>query len=210
VVLEVTFPGGLATVAFTVTAVDDDLLDGSHRVIISAMAPAFVDGVKEIQVTDGEDLHITIADFAISENNGSTTATVIRSNTNTASPLRVSFSSSDTSEAIVPAFVDIPANQMSIDILITAVDDDILDGNRNVVVTPFAVGYRSRGAPLVVVDSETLSISFSQSTIYEDGGMTIGTVTRNNVDLSLPQLVVLSSSDSNEAIVPLSVQIPPN
>ena len=207
---EVTIPANLATVAFTVTAVDDDLLDGNQRVIVSATAPAFVDGASEIQVTDGEDLRITIADFAISENNGATTATLTRSNTNIASPLRVSLSSSDTSEAIVPAFVDIPANQMSVVVPILAVDDDVLDGNRNVVVTPFAVGYRNGLAPLVVVDHETLSISFAQSTIFEDGGMTLGTVTRNNVDLSLPQPIVLSSSDPNEATVPLSVQISPN
>jgi len=130
---EVTIPGGLASVPFSITAVDDDLLDGDQAVTITATAPSYVDGVTQIQVTDGEDLKVTIADFTISENNGVTTGTVSRSNVNNASPLRVSLSSSKPAEAAVPAFVIIPANQLSVDFPITAVDDDLLDGNQAVV-----------------------------------------------------------------------------
>ena len=210
VVPEVTIPGGEATIAFSVRAVDDDLLDGDQLVILSATAPAFVDGRQELLVTDGEDLLITIEDFAIFEHDGVTTATVTRSNSNNGSPLRVILNSSDTSEATVPPFVDIPANQNSVEFQITAVDDDVLDGNRNVVITPFAAGYRSGLAPLVVIDHETLSISLARSSIFEDGGMTIGTVTRNNTNLGAALRVALSTNDAGEATVPSNVQIAPN
>jgi len=207
---QVTIPAGQASAPFAVTILDDDLLDGDQSVTITSSALAYVNDTAVLQVLDAETIGLRINNFTISENNGATTATVTRSNTNTGSPLRVSLSSNDTTEAVVPPFIDIPANQMTASFPITAVDDSLLDGNQPVVVTAVAAGYRSGIDSLVVLDHETLTVTFEQSTIFEDGGLTIGTVTRNNTDLTSPQPVVLSSSDSNQATVVSSVQIPAN
>ena len=65
-----------------------------------------------VDVTDDDTplLTVVIADTAISENGGATTATVSR-NTDTTSALTVTLASSDTGEATVPASITIPAGQ---------------------------------------------------------------------------------------------------
>jgi uncharacterized delta-60 repeat protein len=58
----------------------------------------------------------------------------------------------------------------------------------------------------------SLTVALASHTIAENAGpaATTGTVTRNNVDLSQPLTVNLSSSNTNQAAVPASVTIPAN
>ncbi len=76
----------------------------------------------------------------LSENGGTATGTVTRSNTDNAGPLVVQLTSSDTSEAIVPATVTIPGGQSSVSFTIAAVDDTLLDGAQTVVISSSALG----------------------------------------------------------------------
>ncbi len=64
----------------------------------------------------------------MSENGGQAQATVSRSNTDLSLPLSVNVTSSDLTEASVPASVTIPAGQASITFAVSAVDDTLLDG----------------------------------------------------------------------------------
>ena len=78
-----------------------------------------------------ETLTVTIADSSISENGGTTTATVSRSG-DTASELVVDLASDDTGEATVPSSVTIAAGQStSPAFAITAVDDAMFRWNPN-------------------------------------------------------------------------------
>lgn len=80
-------------------------------------------------------LSIDIADAAISENGGSTTATVSRDGETTGS-ITVNLSSSDTTAATVPETVTIPNGQTTSEpFTIEAVDDDIDDGTQTAIIT---------------------------------------------------------------------------
>jgi uncharacterized delta-60 repeat protein len=63
---------------------------------------------------------------------GATTGTVTRSGTDLSQALTVWLSSTDTTEATVPASVVIPAGQTSASFAVNAVDDSITDGPQNV------------------------------------------------------------------------------
>jgi len=58
--------------------------------------------------------------------------------------------------------------------------------------------------------STTLAVSINASTIPEKNGSAVGTVSRNDADLSQPLVVNLASSDVGSATVPASVVIPAN
>ncbi len=122
-----TIPANAASVNFTISAVDDVLLDGPQLVTISANATGYTPGTATITVDDAEFLSLNVAATSISERGGQTTATVSRSNANTAQPLTVSIVSGDTTELSVPATVTIPANQSSVSFNVSAIDDDLLD-----------------------------------------------------------------------------------
>jgi subtilisin-like proprotein convertase family protein len=206
----VTIPANATSVTFAITAVDDGLLDGAQTVLFTASATGYSNGTQAIEVTDSAFLSLTFAASSFSENGGSTTVTVTRSNTNIGSPLTVQLLSSDNSEGTVPATITIPANQSSVTFTATAVDDTLLDGTQSVTFTASAAGYINGSRSLDVTDAESLSVSIAANWISENGGTTTGTVTRSNTDITQPLTVTLLSSDPSAATVPANVTIPAN
>lgn len=153
---------------------------------------------------------VSILDFFISENGGSTTAVVTR-NTDTTNPLTVNLMSDDTSEAVVVGSVTIDAGRADSDpFAITAVDDVVVDGTQLVTITAQAAGHQDGSDTLQVLDDEAeLTVSITDASIVEtDGsGATTATVTRNT-DTTNPLVVTLMSDDTTEARVIGSVTIP--
>ena len=80
----------------------------------------------------------------------------------------VALSRSDTSEASLPISVVIPANQASATFTITAVDDTLLDGSQSVTITAAAAGYVSGSAGVSVTDYETLTVTFSPTSLIRE------------------------------------------
>ncbi|MFO0869190.1 MAG: Calx-beta domain-containing protein [Pirellulales bacterium] len=206
----VTIPAHEASATFTVTAVDDTLLDGTQSLTISASAPSHPTVNSSLNITDLELLTVTITPNAISENGGTTTATVTRSNTDVSSAITVTLSSNDPSEAGVPSQVTLPANATSTTFTVTGLDDNLLDGSQSVLITASLTGYVSVAGALTVTDFESLNVSLPTASISENGGVVTATVTRSNTDTASPLVVTLDSSDPTAATVPTSVTIPAN
>jgi hypothetical protein len=89
----------------------------------------------------------------MSENGGTATATVSRNNLPVGAVL-VTLTSSDTSEATVPASVLIPDGQSSVTFPITAVDDSLSDRKQTVTITATSVVYAQSTASINVLDDE--------------------------------------------------------
>ena len=109
-----------------------------------------------------ETLTVAIGDSLISENGGSTTATVTRSGDTTAE-LVVDLASDDTGEATVPATVTITAGQSTSPVFtITGVDDAISDGTQTVTITASVAtgGYSDGNQILDVTDDEAPPAGF--------------------------------------------------
>jgi hypothetical protein len=208
----VTIPAGQPFVNFSINAVDDSLLDGTQTVTISATAPQYFVTSDTIQVTDFETLTVSIAANSVVETAGfaATTGTVTRGNSDISQALTLSITSSDTSELAHPGAVVIPAGQSSATFNIDAVDDNMLDGTQAVTLTPSAIGYVGIGDTLDVTDQENLSLTLGVNSVAENAGASATTVTvrRLNTDIGSPLNVVLMSSDTTEATVPLNIIIP--
>ncbi|MEZ6125269.1 MAG: Calx-beta domain-containing protein [Planctomycetaceae bacterium] len=205
----VTIPDGQTSATFTITAVDDAVVDGTQTVTITAASGVFVDGTDTIDVTDDDVATLTLSiDLAsMSENGGTATGTVTR-NTGSSGDLVVTLSSNDTSEATVPATVTIPDGQTSATFTITAVDDAVVDGTQTVTITA-ASGVFVDGTDTIDVtddDVATLTLSIDLASMSENGGTATGTVTRNTGS-SGDLVVTLSSNDTSEATVPATVTI---
>ncbi len=206
----VTIPNGSDFTTFTVTGVDDTIVDGTKTVTITASATGFTLGNDIIDVTDDEvaALSVSITEVSISENGGSSQATVTR-NSGTAGNLLVTLSSSDVTEATVPATVTIPIGSASTTFTVMGVVDAIVDGMQTVTITASAIGFTSGNDTIVVTDGDvaTLSVLINQNSILENGDSSQATVSRNNGTFG-NLLVNLGSSDVTEAMVPATVTIP--
>ncbi len=141
----VTIPAGQASVTFAVAAVDDATPDGSQSVTLTASAPGLTT-TAAVSVTDDEPvgpaLVVTIDRTGALEQTGANaaTGTVTRYNFPLEQALVVTLTSSDTSEATVPATVTIPAGQVSATFAIATADDSFTDGAQAVTITASASG----------------------------------------------------------------------
>ncbi len=186
------------------------LLDGNQSLTIDASAVGYSSGQHALSVTDYETLTLSLSTSELSEDSGSMTVVVSRSNSDWAQPLTVSMASSDLSELQLPTTVVIPAGQASLSIAATVLDDALLDGSQTVVVTASASGYESSSQTLQVRDAEALSLTVDTTSLSEAGGVVNVVLARSNLDNSLPLTVTLTNSDTTEISVPLTVTIPAN
>ena len=100
-------------------------------------------------------LTVTIDKTSFSENGGTAIGTVTRNISNASSPaLVVALSSSDTTEATVPATVTIPAGQSFVTFAITAVDDILGDGTQVAVISASVLDFFSVPASIDVLDDD--------------------------------------------------------
>jgi len=215
VATSVTIPAGQATSPIVnIDAVDDNLVDGTQTVTITASATGVNDGTDTVDVTDDDvaTLTLSIAKGSVFENfgEGATSATVSR-NTDSSSLLVVNLASSDTTEATVQSSATIAVGQAtSAPFNINAIWDGIFDGRQTVTITGSASGFVDGSDTVDVLDSDELSffISIAADAISETAGAgaTTATVTRN---FNFGDTVVfLTSSDTSEATVQASVTIP--
>ncbi len=140
------------------------IADAAGEIEIEIEASAGVDGYGlaglAIQATGnaGDILTVTIDSDSISENGGTSTATVTRS-TGMTGNLTVNLSSDDTSEATVPNSVTIADGFDSATFTISAVDDAISDGTQAVQITASATGFSDGSDTIDILDDEAGSTS---------------------------------------------------
>jgi|GEM_PF-1939125 len=123
--------------------------------------------------------------------------------------LVVTLHSSDTSEAVVPASVTIPAGQSSITFPVTLPDDAELDGTQTVTITADVPTFVTGSATLAVNDNETATIALAIPASTTEGVADLTGTVSVSAPVDAPVVVKLSSSDISELRVPATVTISP-
>jgi hypothetical protein len=130
-----------------------------------------------------------------------------------ATELVVNLTSSDVTEATVPATVTIPASETKVTFPIAAVNDLLADGTQGVTLTAKAEGFLD-GTVGLTVDNDTdfpITVTVTPPTFSEGAapGTVTGTVALAEVT-PVDVLVTLTSDDTTEATASASVTIPAN
>ena len=209
-VTSVTMGSGSATASFPVDAVDDDLIDLTQTVTITASATGLTDGTIEVDVLDDDAAIIgSVDDASISENGGMTTVTLTR-NTDPTDELTVDLSASGFGLTGVPAIVTFAAGETTATFDVEAIDDSDTQGNRTITLTAVASLLQDGVVDIEIIDDEAqLTLTLADDLVAEGFGdaSTTGTVTRNTpTDEAL--LVTLISTNQSEIRVPSTVEIP--
>lgn len=157
-------------------------------------------------------LELSIDRNSIAEVAGANAAvvTVRRVGFDTSLPLSVALASSDTTELQLPGSVVIPAGQTTATVPVQAIDDSLLDGTVQVLISASVGSIASNNVTVDVLDSEKILVSLNRTTFAENAGAGAATltVTRSNTDINASITVQLSSNDTSEANLPSSVVIP--
>jgi hypothetical protein len=160
--------GGLFTVGFA-----DDLITGGNsanirldrdpslrvnQLLLWTERPGIDPPDVSVTNQDNETPRLTVSVMAdsVPENAGiEATAVTITRNTDPTADLVVNLTSSDTSEATVPATATIPAGHGRVTVYLDAVDDTGADGPQNVTITATATSFTSGADSLIVTDVES-------------------------------------------------------
>ncbi len=157
-------------------------------------------------------LVLSIDRNSIAEDAGANAAvvTVRRVGFDTTVPLSVALASSDTTELQLPGSVIIPAGQTTATVSAQAIDDALLDGAVQVLISASVGSIASNNVTVDVLDREKILVSLNRTTFAENAGSGAATLTvaRSNTDVGASITVLLSSNDTSEANLPSSVVIP--
>ncbi len=208
-----TIPAGQFSITVPVQAIDDTLLDGTVRVLLSASVGSILSNSVPVDVLDREYILLSLNLSTIAENAGAgaATLTVSRSNTDLNQSLTVQLSSNDSSEANLPSSVVIPAGSSSITVGVDAIDDAIFDGPQSVTITAQASAYASASLLLTVTDFQPLSLVLQANELNEENPAlrtTQGTVSVRSPAPPGGLTLQLSASEPSQLIIPASVVIP--
>lgn len=212
----VTIPAGSTSTTFAIEAVDDTLATGDRSVRILAYGPvqngmcAVVNGWGTVLDDDVPGLTLSLSPDSFAENAGATAATLtVTRNTPADMDLSVSLSSNGTA-LVLPDVVTIPAGESTATAAVGAVDDQLVNGSRTILVTATAADHESGHATVTVTDNDlpTLTLTVSPASFLETGGpgAAVGTVSLATA-LSSDLLIALASIDNNCATVPDTVTI---
>ncbi len=120
----------------------------------------------------------------------------------------VTLSSSDASEATVPASVVVPSGQTNAGFNVTIVDDVELDGTQTARIEASATGYAGATNAIAVADNESATLQVVLPASVSEGAGTVQGAVQVSAAPAASVAVSLSSSDTTEIQLPGSVLIP--
>ncbi len=201
---------GTSSAVVDITAPDNKKIDGNTEITIAARAPHYADGEAYLTVYDDDipTLTLTLTPSEVSEGDGPS-AVVARIARTDKFDSAVTIQITDDSHGEIfyhTGKIQLAANQESVEFPIGIIDNNTVDGNREITIEA-AVYISSCGCAtngvnggvvsgkLTILDNDgpTLSVYSSQSTILEgdNGGITV--TVKRNTDNSEPLSVDLSS-----------------
>lgn len=161
----------LGTYTVTVRVTDDD--------------QGFAERQFQVVVTQIGKITLTLDRMSVSENAGAGAALLTISRTGgNSSELAVSLTSSDTTEATIPAVALIPAGSSSTTVSVTAIDDALFDGTQKAVFNPTAFGYDLVGVSLDVTDYQPLVLTAQREDLEE--GVVGSSTTQASISIRSP------------------------
>jgi hypothetical protein len=159
----VAIAAGEQAIGFIVDVVDDQVLTGDREVTIEAAATGYEAANVAVTVTDDEQtpvppvvLGLVLTPTTVREGVASE-AKVTRQGGNPAEALVVMPTTSDATEATVPASVIIPAGQAEATFAVTSLADSEVDGPQSVQITVACAGEHTPAtAALIVQDADAI------------------------------------------------------
>jgi len=153
----VILPAGEFRAEFDLMPVDDNRIDGSRSVTVTAHVENWVDGRDSMLVFDNDDPALFLAlPASVSEGNGAlTNAGTVRLSGTLPTNLVVKLASTDQTEVRVPASVRVEAGELEARFNLTVMDDTLVDGPRKAAIIATAKGFAGSVEKITVFDDET-------------------------------------------------------
>lgn len=150
----IVFPAGESSVLFDLTLRDDDLLDGTQTVTITATFPGggSVSGVVRVNDNESATLTVEIPKAAREGDGRLSSQGIVKVSAPVDKNVTVSLSSEDKTEVTVPETITILKGKSSATFDLIIENDVVVDGPQTVTITASVAGWTSGSDTMVVQD----------------------------------------------------------
>jgi uncharacterized repeat protein (TIGR01451 family) len=203
----VTIFAGSTNGIFSITNVDDNVLDGPKAVKITATAPGFASAAGFI--TNYEIGAATLSlqmPGNVREGDGANTNNLVVVNAAAVTDIAVHLASSNTNKVAVPDSVIIPAGSYSNRFSIQVLDNRSIDGPQTVSITANVPFWAGGQATILVADNETTNLSIVLPSQVAEGSGSLTNVAFVFISGTVQTNVTVNLSNN----LPTRFQIPPS
>ena len=165
---KVTIPAGTLSANFTATAPDNNTVEPDVSVTIHASISVAPSVNSPLTVSDDEPHTLWLAGMT-SFTEGDTPSNFIRVelSADASMPISINLTSGDTTELILPESITIPPGEWYAGVLVTPVDDTLLDGVQEVDITASATGFATETTSIFVRDDEVHHFQISSIPVQQ-------------------------------------------
>jgi Domain of unknown function DUF11 len=204
----ITIPAGSTVASFSLTPVDDALVNLIRTFSISASGTRLTGATRNGTVADDEPppvLRLSLPQ-SLREGESPTNAATLSLSFPLSFPVNAQIAGTPASEIVAPATVSIPAGTASVPFSLRAADDDFIDGSRTISLSASVAGIVTASAMTTTVDNETRTLTITGPAKINEGGTGGGRVA---IPGKLPTalVVTLDSSHPATATTPSAVTI---
>lgn len=150
----VTIPAGSSSATFSLTPVDNSVIDFTRNVTVTTSMQGWTGASATLAVTDNETAYFFFALTGSAAEGSAPLTGYIYSSYAVKNATTIALSSSDTTAATVPATVTLAAGSSSAPFTLTIVDDTLKDGYQNCTITASAAGFPSASSTFTVTDND--------------------------------------------------------
>ncbi len=210
----VTLPVGASRANFTLTVVDNLLVDGDREVKLTFSAEGFEGATQILSVLDDEvpTLSVTLAATVME---GETVTGLVTRDLVTDQALTVYLSGPSTAQCSYPISVTIAANEASASFALQAVENTTQEIDVEQTLRANAIGFNAGMTTFMVADNDVpgVTLTLVPAEVSEGAGAYATYATLTRVDAAtLDQAITvrLKASMDNQLIVPETIEIPRN
>lgn len=199
----VTIPAAQSSVFFNISVVDNNVLDDTSEITITAEGNGYESIASIITIEDNEYPMLSIFSSEVEFAEGDNFQLEISTERESATPITVTLSCDHPSRFSYPTEVVIPAGETEVLIDVTAVDDNQPDLTENIIFTVSALKYQSAEHAVYLYDNDIpqLELTFSPSSVSESAGMNAIVAKLKRLSHIDNKITIQLSDDSNNRIL---------
>ena len=199
---QVTIPVGQSGAIVYMTVTDNDVLDDNETIVITAAGNGYPDATAQLNIEDNEypDLMLTASKSTLSE--GETFQLTVSTSRVSANPIMVTLTCENARRFNFPAEIVIPADEASVTVDVTAIDNDEIEQEESIAFRASADKHE-RGECIITLgdnDMPTLTFTLSPEAVSEADGYAalFGVIKRTD---NLDKRVTLKLTDDSNGLL---------
>ena len=207
----ITIPAGQAGYAFTLTALDNNAIEGTINDTLQATAAGFTSAKSGLSVLDNDTASLSITNLPANATEGDTVTFRVTTNLAPTVPLQIFLKSSNQARFPVPASVTISAGMLSANVTVILPQNTVPEVDAAVVITAGASGNNPATASVLVKDDDvpSLALTIQTNLISEGAGQyaTTATLRRTSTNNPIAFSANLSASPANTLLLPGAISL---